>query len=74
MVTSRINYSTGIGGTDGGKVHLNEAGVPTLVIGIPTRYIHSQAGILCRKDFDNTVKLMVEVVRTLDDKTVGGFI
>ncbi|MCU0639572.1 MAG: M42 family metallopeptidase [Candidatus Krumholzibacteria bacterium] len=62
------------GGTDGGKVHLNEAGVPTLVIGIPTRYIHSQAGILCRKDFDNTVKLMVEVVRTLDGKTVGGFI
>ncbi len=62
------------GGTDGGKVHLNESGVPTLVLGIPTRYIHSSAGILCRKDFDNTVRLMVEVIRTLDEKTVGGFV
>ncbi|HSG27338.1 MAG TPA: hypothetical protein VLA34_02570, partial [Candidatus Krumholzibacterium sp.] len=61
------------GGTDGGRVHLNESGVPTLVLGIPTRYIHSPAGILCRKDFDNTVKLLVEVVRTLDRKTVERF-
>ncbi len=62
------------GGTDGGKVHLNETGVPTLVIGIPTRYIHSSAGILLRKDFDSAVRLMIEVIRTLDRKTVGGFI
>lgn len=60
------------GGTDGGKVHLNDSGVPTLVLGIPTRYIHSSAGILARKDFDNTVRLIVEVVRTLDGKTVAG--
>ncbi|MBN2070692.1 MAG: M42 family metallopeptidase [Candidatus Krumholzibacteriota bacterium] len=62
------------GGTDGGKVHLNESGVPTLVIGVPTRYIHSPAGILLRKDFDNAVRLMVEVVRSLDRKTVDRFI
>lgn len=60
------------GGTDGGRVHLNETGVPALVIAIPTRYIHSAAGILFRKDFDNTVKLLVEVIRKLDGKTVKG--
>jgi putative aminopeptidase FrvX len=58
------------GGTDGGRIHLNESGVPTLVLGVPTRYIHSSAGILCRKDFDNTVKLLVEVVRTLGPATI----
>lgn len=58
------------GGTDGGKVHLNRHGVPTLVIGVPTRYIHSQAGIVCRKDFDNAVKLVVETVRIMDAKAV----
>lgn len=60
------------GGTDGGRIHLNEAGVPTLVIGIPTRYIHSAAGIVLRKDFDNTVKLLVEVTKALNAKTVAG--
>ena len=59
------------GGTDGGRIHLNEAGVPTLVIGIPTRYIHSAAGIVHRKDFDSAVKLFVEVTKALDSKTVA---
>jgi putative aminopeptidase FrvX len=58
------------GGTDGGKVHLNESGVPTLVIGVPTRYIHSAAGIIHRKDFDSALRLVVEVVKKLDEKTV----
>ena len=60
------------GGTDGGRVHLNESGVPTLVIGIPTRYIHSAAGIVTRRDIDAAVKLLVEVTRALDAKTAAG--
>ncbi len=62
------------GGTDGGRVHLNAAGVPTIVLGVPTRHIHSAAGIVCRKDFDNAVRLVVEVVKTLDEKTVAGLV
>jgi putative aminopeptidase FrvX len=62
------------GGTDGGRVHLNAAGVPTMVIGVPTRHIHSSAGILARKDFDNAVKLTVEVVKALSEKTVAGLV
>jgi endoglucanase len=60
------------GGTDGGRVHLNAGGVPTLVISVATRHIHSAAGILCRTDFDHAVKLVTEVVKTLDEKTVAG--
>jgi endoglucanase len=62
------------GGTDGGKVHLNEYGVPTLVVALPTRYIHSAAGIIHRKDFDAAVRLLVEVIKTLDEKTVRGLV
>ena len=72
---SRVPYhfsAVPYGGTDGGRVHLNQSGVPTLVIGIPTRYIHSPAGIICRKDFDNAVKLLVETIRTFDRGTVEG--
>lgn len=58
------------GGTDGGKVHLNAFGVATMVIGVPTRYIHSTAGIIYRRDFDDAVKLVVEVVKRLDARAV----
>jgi len=59
-----------VGGTDGGKIHLNARGVPSIVIGVPVRYIHSAAGIMMRRDFDNAVKLVCEVVKALDQKTV----
>lgn len=62
------------GGTDGGRVHLNEYGVPTLVIGVPTRYIHSAAGIIHRKDFDSAVRLIVEVTKALDGTTVEALV
>jgi putative aminopeptidase FrvX len=60
------------GGTDGGRIHLDREGVPTLVIGLPARYIHSAAGIIHRKDFDGAVKLLVETIRTLDSSAVAG--
>jgi endoglucanase len=62
------------GGTDGGRVHLNAAGVPTIVIGVPMRHIHSAAGIICRRDFDSAAKLVIEVVKTLDATTVAGLV
>jgi putative aminopeptidase FrvX len=60
------------GGTDSGAIHLHRRGVPNLVIGVPTRHIHSHAGILHREDYDNTVRLVTAVVRKLDAKTVAG--
>lgn len=54
------------GGTDAGSMHLTGNGVPALSITIPTRYIHSHASILHRDDFENAVKLIVEVVKRLD--------
>ncbi|TXL62519.1 M42 family metallopeptidase [Cerasibacillus terrae] len=54
------------GGTDGGSIHLTANGVPTLSITIATRYIHSHAAILHRDDFENAVKLIVEVIKKLD--------
>jgi putative aminopeptidase FrvX len=54
------------GGTDSGRIHMNRAGVPSLVLGVATRYIHSHIGVLHRGDFDNAVKLMTEIVKVLD--------
>lgn len=58
------------GGTDSGSIHLTGDGVPTLTITIPTRYIHTHAAILHRDDYEHTVKLLIEVMKRLDRKTV----
>lgn len=58
------------GGTDAGRIHVHNIGVPSLVIGVPTRYIHSHAGIIHRDDYDQTVDLLVAVIKRLDEDTL----
>ncbi len=60
------------GATDGGPIHLHKSGVPTVVLAVPTRHIHSHSAILRRDDFDRTLDLVVAVVQKLDGKTVSG--
>jgi endoglucanase len=58
------------GGTDSGAIHLTANGVPALSITVATRYIHTHAAMLHRDDYENTVKLIVEVIKKLDKETV----
>jgi len=58
------------GGTDGGKVHMFAKGVPSVVLGVPTRYIHSHTGILHYDDYMHTKNLLVELMKKLDQETV----
>lgn len=62
------------GGTDAGSIHITAKGVPALSITVATRYIHSHASILHRDDFENAVKLLVEVIKKLDRETVDQII
>lgn len=62
------------GGTDAGAIHITHNGVPALAITIATRYIHSHAGILHRDDYENTVKLITEVIKRLDKDAVNQII
>jgi len=59
------------GGTDAGRIHVTGRGVPSLVIAVPTRYIHSHYGIIHRDDYDNAVKLVIELVKRLDSAQVA---
>ena len=60
------------GGTDGGAIHVHNAGVPAIVLGVPARHIHSHAGIIHRDDYDNLVNLVTALVKKLDERTVRG--
>jgi endoglucanase len=59
------------GATDGAMIHMHNEGVPTVVIGVPTRHIHSHNAILCRDDYDRALQLIVAVVKKLNAATVN---
>ena len=64
------------GATDARAVQLHSRGVASVVFGIPTRYIHSHAGIMHTDDYDAMLRLMVEVIKALGpkraDEILGG--
>jgi len=60
------------GATDGSAIHVHKTGVPAIVLGVPTRHIHSHSSIIRRNDFDNAVKLVTSILSRLDTKTVSG--
>jgi putative aminopeptidase FrvX len=66
----QLSYVQG-GATDGGAIHLHDTGVPTVVLGVPARHIHSDSSIIHRDDFDNAVKLLVALISKLDADQVA---
>ncbi len=68
-VPLQVSYVEG-GATDGGAIHLHNTGVPTVVMGVAARHIHSHSSMIHRDDYDQAVKLLVAVLKKLDDKTV----
>lgn len=50
------------GGTDGMEIHVTKAGVPTGVISIPTRYIHTPIETISMSDVENVIELLVKAI------------
>lgn len=62
--------SLGGGATDGGRIHLFGRGVPTVVLCVPARYIHSHVSVIHRDDLENTIRLLTALVESLDAERV----
>jgi len=58
------------GRTDAGHMHLAHKGAASLSIGVPTRYMHSHTSIIHYDDYENTIKLMLAIIKRLDQETV----
>ncbi len=50
------------GGTDSGAIHVSRGGVPSGVLSIPTRYVHSPAEMLDKRDVEAAVDLLVALL------------
>ena len=54
------------GSTNAGVISLTGHAVPVLVLGIPSRYVHSHYNFCAVEDFDAAVRMATEVIRSLD--------
>ncbi len=61
------------GGTDAGAIHTHQTGVPSAVLGVAARHIHSHSSIIHRDDYDRAVRLLVSLIERLDASTVASF-
>ena len=51
------------GGTDAGKIHISRRGVPSSVVSVPCRYIHSPTSLLKLQDLYETIRLVDAFIR-----------
>jgi endoglucanase len=58
------------GGTDAGAIHMANSGVPSAVISLPCRYIHSPAAYLHRDDYDGALRLIKAALHRITPETV----
>jgi len=63
-------YFISPGGTDAGQVHISNDGVPSAVIGICSRYIHTSASIIHIDDYAAAKELLTKLVKTTDNTTI----
>jgi endoglucanase len=59
------------GGTDAGSIQRSRDGVPTVVVGVPARYIHSHVGLFDWRDYVAARELVLQVVLRLDAAQTG---
>ena len=61
------------GSTNGAPIHLSNAGVPTIVVGIPVRYIHTHYGIATYSDVMNSARLAAAILERVDEQLLASF-
>ena len=61
------------GRTNGAQINLSGEGTPVVVLSVPVRYAHSHHGFASIEDYENTVRLAVQLLRRLDEETISRF-
>lgn len=72
-ITVQLDTTAG-GGTDAGSIHVANEGTPTVSIGVALRYMHSNVSVLHTDDYKNSVALVTEIVKSLNNDVVDQII
>ena len=58
-------------GQDGSALQRAGASMPVINIGVPTRYAHSESGVIDRADYDAAFKLVMKMIQRLSAAEVN---
>ncbi|MDH6364246.1 glutamyl aminopeptidase [Enterococcus sp. PF1-24] len=64
-------YFVSKGGTDAGAAHTSNEGIPSTVIGVAGRYIHTHQTMFSIADFEAAREMLIQTLRGLDQTTVN---
>lgn len=56
-----------VGGNDAGRIHKAKEGCITATISVPTRYIHSPISMIHKEDYENVVRLVKALLKSLEE-------
>ncbi len=62
-----VEILPGRSGTDGDDLQVVAEGIPTLVVSIPIRYMHTPVEMIAVKDVQRTARLLTEFIAMLDE-------
>lgn len=63
----QIEAEPSVTGTDARAIQVTRAGVPTGLVSVPLRYMHTPTEVICLKDLENTVRLITRFALDLDE-------
>ena len=63
----QIEAEPGVTGTDARAIQMARGGIPTGLVSVPLRYMHTPTEVVCLADLDATVKLVVRFARDLGE-------
>ena len=66
-----VEVVTGQTHTDADAYHLSRAGVPTGLVSVPTRYIHTPTEVVSLDDVENAVRILVAFAQRLGEADLG---
>jgi putative aminopeptidase FrvX len=64
-----FQYFMALGGTDSGEIHVSRNGCPSMTIGVPSRYIHTNSTIMDYRDYCAVKDFTIAFLKSLDRKT-----
>ena len=64
-----FQYFMALGGTDSGEIHTSRSGCPSMTVGVPSRYIHTNSSIMDYRDYVAAKEFALAFLRSLDRET-----
>jgi tetrahedral aminopeptidase len=66
-----IEPTPGASGTDAWAIQVSRAGVPTALVSVPIRYMHSPVELVAISDIDRVARLVAAFIAGLDSNTIS---